>query len=356
MLWGIRNNLNRVPPQTARVRARAVRPHAARERRRHHRPHDAHARPARASSRPRPVPKLVAVGEHDLWPRELHERFARDDRRALRRVPHGPQPMRDGAAPARARHARRSSSERASRRRRRARRVRRPRALAVGLGGVGASASSAGRPRSFDAPSARGARTAATPAIPRRACGTPCAAVAQISGKLSNGRAETPTTSARSCTTVMPGCSHHARSRSSCRSARSRCTTSRSSSHASRADRVVRAEDRRMPEQRADDGEVAADVEVAGDPAPRRGAAVEHARCRSPPSGGRRCDIRRSTSASQPGAGTESASRRASRSPDAASNPAAVAGQMPRIGSSTTRAPAAWRPRPWHPSSRCRRR
>ena len=24
-----------------------------------------------------PVPKLVAVGEHDLWPRELHERFAR---------------------------------------------------------------------------------------------------------------------------------------------------------------------------------------------------------------------------------------------------------------------------------------
>ena len=23
-----------------------------------------------------PVPKLVAVGEHDLWPRELHERFA----------------------------------------------------------------------------------------------------------------------------------------------------------------------------------------------------------------------------------------------------------------------------------------
>ncbi len=24
------------------------------------------------------VPKLVAVGEHDLWPRELHERFARE--------------------------------------------------------------------------------------------------------------------------------------------------------------------------------------------------------------------------------------------------------------------------------------
>ena len=24
-----------------------------------------------------PVPKLVAVGEHDLWPRELHEAFAR---------------------------------------------------------------------------------------------------------------------------------------------------------------------------------------------------------------------------------------------------------------------------------------
>ncbi len=24
-----------------------------------------------------PVPKLVAVGEHDLWPRELHARFAR---------------------------------------------------------------------------------------------------------------------------------------------------------------------------------------------------------------------------------------------------------------------------------------
>ena len=25
-----------------------------------------------------PVPKLVAVGEHDLWPRELHQRFARE--------------------------------------------------------------------------------------------------------------------------------------------------------------------------------------------------------------------------------------------------------------------------------------
>jgi pimeloyl-ACP methyl ester carboxylesterase len=24
------------------------------------------------------IPKLVAVGEHDLWPRELHERFARE--------------------------------------------------------------------------------------------------------------------------------------------------------------------------------------------------------------------------------------------------------------------------------------
>ena len=92
-----------------RVRARAVRAHPPRERRRHHRPHDADARRAHRTPAS-PVPKLVAVGEHDLWPRELHERVRTRDRGPLRGVSHRPQPLRDGAAPARARHDSRCST------------------------------------------------------------------------------------------------------------------------------------------------------------------------------------------------------------------------------------------------------
>ena len=85
MLWGIRNNLNRVPPR----RLAFVRERFALTRRESvddiiglmMRTPDLRAELAAS-----PVPKLVAVGEHDLWPRELHERFARADRRALRRV------------------------------------------------------------------------------------------------------------------------------------------------------------------------------------------------------------------------------------------------------------------------------
>ena len=76
MLWGIRNNLNRVPPR----RLAFVRERFALTRRESvddiiglmMRTPDLRAELAAS-----PVPKLVAVGEHDLWPRELHERFAR---------------------------------------------------------------------------------------------------------------------------------------------------------------------------------------------------------------------------------------------------------------------------------------
>ena len=77
MLWGIRNNLNRVPPE----RLAFVRDRFTLTRRASvddiiglmMRTPD--VRNALAAS---PVPKLVAVGEHDLWPRELHERSARE--------------------------------------------------------------------------------------------------------------------------------------------------------------------------------------------------------------------------------------------------------------------------------------
>ncbi|MFD4420472.1 alpha/beta fold hydrolase [Agromyces sp. NPDC058484] len=77
MLWGIRNNLNRVPPG----RIAFVRERFARTRRESiddiiglmMRTPD-----LRAGLAASPVPKLVAVGEHDIWPRELHERFARE--------------------------------------------------------------------------------------------------------------------------------------------------------------------------------------------------------------------------------------------------------------------------------------
>jgi len=76
MLWGIRRNLNRVPPG----RLAFVRERFALTRRESvddiiglmMRTPDLRTRLAAS-----PVPKLVAVGEHDLWPRELHERFAR---------------------------------------------------------------------------------------------------------------------------------------------------------------------------------------------------------------------------------------------------------------------------------------
>ena len=77
MIWGIRNNLNNVPPG----RLAFVRERFARTRRESvddiiglmMRTPD-----VRADILAAPVPKLVAVGEHDLWPRELHERFARE--------------------------------------------------------------------------------------------------------------------------------------------------------------------------------------------------------------------------------------------------------------------------------------
>lgn len=77
MLWGIRNNLNRVPPR----RLEFVRERFALTRRES--VDDIIAlmmktpdlRTGLAAST---IPKLVAIGEHDLWPRSLHERFARE--------------------------------------------------------------------------------------------------------------------------------------------------------------------------------------------------------------------------------------------------------------------------------------
>ena len=77
MLWGIRNNLNRVPPR----RLAFVRERFALTRRESVDDIIAlmmQTPDLRAGLVASPVPKLVAVGEHDLWPRELHARFARE--------------------------------------------------------------------------------------------------------------------------------------------------------------------------------------------------------------------------------------------------------------------------------------
>ena len=77
MLWGIRNNLNRVPPR----RLAFVRERFALTRRESVDDIIAlmmQTPDVRTELLASQVPKLVAVGEHDLWPRELHERFARE--------------------------------------------------------------------------------------------------------------------------------------------------------------------------------------------------------------------------------------------------------------------------------------
>lgn len=77
MLWGIRNNLNRVPPGRlafVRERFRLTRRDSVDDIiAEMMRTPDLRARVVAAS-----VPKLVAVGAHDLWPTELHERSARE--------------------------------------------------------------------------------------------------------------------------------------------------------------------------------------------------------------------------------------------------------------------------------------
>lgn len=77
MLWGIRNNLNRVPPGRlafVRERFRLTRRDSV---------DDIIGEMMRTPDLRREVaaaavPKLVAVGAHDLWPLELHERSARE--------------------------------------------------------------------------------------------------------------------------------------------------------------------------------------------------------------------------------------------------------------------------------------
>nr|WP_254431286.1 alpha/beta hydrolase [Agromyces sp. Marseille-P2726] len=77
MLWGIRNNLNKVSPgRIAFVRERF----ALTRRESVDDIIDLMMRTPdlRADLAASPVPKLVAVGEHDLWSSELHQRFAQE--------------------------------------------------------------------------------------------------------------------------------------------------------------------------------------------------------------------------------------------------------------------------------------
>lgn len=91
MLWGIRNNLNRMPPR----RLAFVRERFALTRRKSIDDiiglmmQTPDLRVGLAAS---PVPKLVAVGERDLWPRALHSRFARRIGASLAVYPTGHSP------------------------------------------------------------------------------------------------------------------------------------------------------------------------------------------------------------------------------------------------------------------------
>jgi pimeloyl-ACP methyl ester carboxylesterase len=91
MLWGIRNNLNRVSPR----RLAFVRERFALTRRES--VDDIiglmmQTPDLRVGLAAAPVPKLVAVGEHDLWPRELHARFAERIRARFAVYPTGHSP------------------------------------------------------------------------------------------------------------------------------------------------------------------------------------------------------------------------------------------------------------------------
>ncbi|MGR0220438.1 alpha/beta fold hydrolase [Agromyces sp. ZXT2-6] len=91
MLWGIRNNLNRVPPR----RLAFVRSRFASTRRESvvdmiglmMRTPDLRRELAGSS-----VPMLVAVGEHDIWPRRFHEAFAREIGARFEEYPSGHSP------------------------------------------------------------------------------------------------------------------------------------------------------------------------------------------------------------------------------------------------------------------------
>jgi pimeloyl-ACP methyl ester carboxylesterase len=91
MIWAIRRNLNHVPPS----RLRFVRYRFSLTRRKS--VTDVfdlmkHAPDLRATLRSVPLPKLVAVGEHDVWPLVLHRRFAAEIGARLSVYPggHGP--------------------------------------------------------------------------------------------------------------------------------------------------------------------------------------------------------------------------------------------------------------------------
>jgi pimeloyl-ACP methyl ester carboxylesterase len=91
MLWGVRRNVTKVPP----LRLEFVRSRLALTRRSS--VDDIiglmmHAPDVRAQVRAAEVPKLVAVGEHDLWPVELHANLAEaiGARLAVYRTGHSP--------------------------------------------------------------------------------------------------------------------------------------------------------------------------------------------------------------------------------------------------------------------------
>lgn len=75
MVWGIVTNKNHVPPKRlAFVRARFERTN--RRSMEHIIMLMKHAPDWQDAVRATPIPKLIAVGSHDLWPTALHERFA----------------------------------------------------------------------------------------------------------------------------------------------------------------------------------------------------------------------------------------------------------------------------------------
>ncbi len=91
MIWGLRRNVTRVPPgrqafvehRLTITRRAAVRDIISLMKR---------APDARAELQDSAIPKLVAVGEHDLWPLALHARFAEEiqARVAVYRTGHSP--------------------------------------------------------------------------------------------------------------------------------------------------------------------------------------------------------------------------------------------------------------------------
>ena len=269
---------------TARVRARAVRPHPARASttssasRCDARPADElPRRPCRSSSRWRARPLAARAA------RTVRTRIGRGSR-----CRHRPQPIRDGAAPTRTRHDRPCSAGRRHP-------VGPPTGSSVTRRGTSPSpsASAASASGAGETGSSRPVHRPALEGRPSRhspRCVKPSAGDGQAREAVERTGYpdKAPDRTRRSCRLQPPG-----QVEVVVRSARSRCTMSRSRPRVG-SHRVVRPVDRRMPQQRADDDEVAADVEVP------RSSAAARCRRRTPGAGDDRRVGRVATSAARP--------------------------------------------------------